>query len=52
MKPPMYHKVKRPFRYTPANSTDISRRFEGIRRLERMKSRKSTVTKFRKVSHG
>jgi hypothetical protein len=30
----------------------LARRFEAIRRLQRMKARKSTVTTFRKVSHG
>lgn len=41
MKPPLDHRIKRPFEYTPSTSTDIRRTFERIR--EQLKQRAPVV---------
>ena len=50
---PMAHKVHRPFRYRDAIETSkpgyLARRFEAIRRLQRMRSRRNVVA-LRKAS--
>jgi hypothetical protein len=40
-RPPLAHKIKRPNRYVPAAETNIRRRFEVYRRLQRMKKNKA-----------
>lgn len=48
MKYPMDHKIKRPFVYVPANSTDISRTFERVRK-EQARAEAESVAKVRQI---
>lgn len=37
MKYPKAHKIKKPFKYTPANNTDIRKTFERLKQEEKAK---------------